>query len=124
MRRSSVFVRAGAASAAVLSLQAFASPAAAATVSFSGNATLASGSGRAIAAAWGDSPRYNVNFQCGMTGCSNFVSSSTTTTSLSRYISLTTCTGKTVTHSIKVVDSKGGSASAASKTTWTRGSYC
>lgn len=101
-----------------------ATPATAAGVSMTGNATLNSSQSRAIAAAWGNKPPYAVNFQCNVPGCSNFVTASTTTTGLGRTVVMTVCSTTTKTHEIYISEKGGGEVYADSKTTWRAGSYC
>lgn len=91
-------------------------------------ATLSSGSGRTITAEWGyagpHTGAYRANFQCGLSGCANFVSSSTYTQSLSRYVSLATCTGYQANHTLWARDMYGGENNSSSYTRWTAGSFC
>lgn len=103
-----------------------ASPAVAASVAITPNATLASGQSRAIGAAWGSSGPYKVNFVCNVAGCANFSSNSTTVTSLGRTVALTTCTGANRAHTITITENAGAgaSASAMSRTIWTAGAFC
>jgi len=102
-----------------------ASPAfAAGAVMTPGNATLASGQSRAIGAAWGNTGPYKVTFHCNVSGCADFVTSSTTTSSLGRTVGVATCTGLTATHTLSVTDATGASASASETTSWTRGKAC
>ncbi|MBN9104695.1 MAG: hypothetical protein J0I14_06800 [Propionibacteriaceae bacterium] len=101
-----------------------ATPASAAGVSFTGSATLNSGQSRAIAAAWGNKPPYDVNFQCNVPGCANFVKVGTTTTGLGRSVVMTVCSRTTKTHEIYISEKGGGEVYADSKTTWRAGSYC
>ncbi|WIB65665.1 hypothetical protein [Curtobacterium sp. MCBD17_040] len=116
---------AGAVSAALTIGLFAASPAMAATASMApGNATLASGQSRAIGAAWGDKAPYSVTFHCHVTGCSDFVSSSTSTSSLGRTVGVATCTGLVATHTLSVTDATHGGASASETTTWTKGKAC
>ncbi len=96
-------------------------------LTISGSATLPDGGGRAIGAVWADQPPYKVNFSCGVPGCSNYVTSSTTTTSLARYISYDVCnSGLFATHQISVWMKAGAGTqlSATSHTTWTAGAAC
>jgi hypothetical protein len=102
---------------------AFAAP----VVSLTGNATLKDGGGRAIGAVWGDQPPYKVNFSCGVPGCSNYVTPSTTTTDVLRYVEYDVCnSGFYATHQIYVWMQKGAGTevSATSHTTWTSSPAC
>lgn len=116
----------GAAGSIAVSVALFAAVAAqATTVSLPGNASVASGSTRSIGAAWGSSAPYNVNFQCGQSGCANFVTSSTTTTSLGRTLPIVnTCTGESHTATLKVTEHAGNLATASTTTTWRKGLAC
>lgn len=114
----------GVAAAAVVAMVFAAPPSFAAGASLSGNATLTSGQGRSLGGAWDGGGPYEVNFQCGVPGCANFVTSSTAATSLSRYVSRSTCSGETRTHSLKVVARSGSRASVQSQTRWLPGSRC
>lgn len=95
--------------------------ASAATVSISPATVLQSGQQRSLGAAWGDTGPYNVNFQCGAPGCANFVTSSTTQTSLGRSYYFSTCSPTIHYHTITVRESSGARASGASQTTWKAG---
>jgi hypothetical protein len=114
--------------AAVLALATVlaADPAMAVSAGISPNATLPSGSSRTIVAVWGTYGPFKVNFQCGLAGCANFVTSSTSSSSLSRTVGLATCTGYTANHSLTIWENSGSGASAgaSSHTTWTKGNVC
>jgi hypothetical protein len=100
---------------------------AAAGVGITGPATLNDGGSRNIAAVWLDESPYKVNFSCGVPGCSNYVTSSTTTTGLSRTVSYDVCnSGFYATHQIYVWMDAGAGAevSATSHTTWTSSPAC
>lgn len=108
--------------AAVLIVQ---STAHAATLAVSPNAALVSGAGRAIGASWPDSGPYKVSFICDVPGCANYTASSTTSTSLTRYVSVTTCTGYIANSTTHVTDlPDGSSASGVTQTTWSKGKIC
>lgn len=96
----------------------------AATVVIDGDATLASGQGRNIGASWAGGGPYRVSFQCGVPGCANFSSASTSSVSLARHVVRTTCTGETRTHTLTVIDRTGSRGHAQSQTRWLRGSGC
>lgn len=107
----------------VAAAEAYAAP----VVSMSGNATLLDGEGRAIGAVWGDQPPYKVNFTCGVPGCSNYVTSSTTTTDVARYVEYDVCnSGYYATHTIHIwmLAGSGTEVSATSHTTWTSEPSC
>ncbi len=93
-------------------------------VSMTPSATLASGQGRAIRAAWGANAPYKVTFHCNVTNCTDYVTSSTTSTSVSRYVILSTCTGAVRTSPISITETGSGSTNASTTTTWTRGTAC
>lgn len=99
-------------------------PAAAVVLSMSPNATLSSGQSRQIGAAWGVSAPYQVNFQCHLSGCANYVTSSTSTNQLYRVLSLGSCSAYTSTATISITEHDGGSASASTTTTWLAGHIC
>lgn len=94
------------------------------SLSMTPSGSVPSGQARVIGAAWGEQSPYNVTFRCNVSGCSDFVSSSTTTTSLARSPRMTTCTGVSRTHTISVTERGGGRLNAQSTTTWTRASVC
>jgi len=91
-------------------------------VTITQSATVAIGTSRAIAAVWGDSGPYKVNFSCGISGCANYVTNSTASTDLVRTVYYGTCgAGFTATHSIKVWNDAGAGTplNASSYTRWT-----
>jgi hypothetical protein len=99
-------------------------PAEAAGAYMSASATLPSGGSRVIAASWGFNAPYQVNFQCHVPGCANYVTSSTTTTSLARSVSFITCSGFAATSTISIVENGGGTAGTSTTTWWTAGKVC
>jgi hypothetical protein len=100
---------------------------AAPVIGLTGNATRRDGGGRGIAAVWGDQGPYKVNFSCGVPGCSNYVTSSTTSTSLTRFVEYDVCNSAyTGTHTIHVWMNAGSGTelSATSHTYWTSSPAC
>jgi hypothetical protein len=97
--------------------------ASAVALSMDGNATVPSGYNRLIAAAWGTSGPFKVNFVCNVPGCANFVTSSTQSVTLSRYIQVITCVGAAYTSTITVWENAGAGASASTNSTtrWLKG---
>lgn len=98
-----------------------------AEVTFSSNATLTDGEGRAIGGEWGNQAPYKVNFTCGLSGCANYVVSSTSTTNVLRWVEYDVCNAAlTATHHISVWMKAGAGTevSATAHTTWTATAFC
>jgi hypothetical protein len=106
---------------------AVAGPAEAASIVVTANSTIPSGTAKTLGAAWGSEGPYKVSFTCGVPGCANFTSASTTATSVFRYnVAVATCSGVTYdTHTTIWEDAgAGASASGTTVTTWTKGKAC
>jgi len=103
-----------------------AAPAFAISLVVTANSTIPSGTSKIVGAAWGDIAPYKVNFTCGVPGCSNYVTSSTNSTTVFRTVVVSTCTGVTYNTKTTVWESAGSGASATGTTvtTWTRGTRC
>ena len=96
------------------------------SVGITSSATIPIGSQREIGAIWGDAGPYKVNFTCGISGCANYVTNSTTTTTVVRSVYYGVCgSGYTANHSVDAWMNAGSGThlSAKSFTRWS-GSAC
>jgi hypothetical protein len=92
--------------------------------SITGSATINSGASRKVEATWSGTGPFQVYVFCGTPGCSDYIGTNTTTTSVARWPGLYTCSATTKTHYVQVVDKRGDFSLSTTSTTWRAGSVC